>query len=148
MSEEKKEAEENQNKKSDPLKVSGMHYGARAEIFDNARKLRMKMTPAEKSLWEYLRKKPLGFKFRRQHPIHKYVLDFYCHKKRLSIEIDGDYHLDEEQQEKDRLRTEVLTGMGIREIRFSNEMVMSEFVEVCRVVEVELDGTPSPTPDP
>ena len=77
--------------KNDPLKISGMHDGAIPEIFRNAAKLRANMTETENIIWEFLRTKPSGFKFRRQHPINKYILDFYCHRKRLSIEIDGGY---------------------------------------------------------
>lgn len=65
--------------------------------------------------------KKLGAKFRRQHPFGRFILDFYCHEKKLAIEIDGGYHLDEAQQQYDALRTEYLREMGVREIRFSNE---------------------------
>ena len=56
-----------------------------------AEKLRAKMTEPEKKLWDFLKTKPLGFKFRRQHPFSTYVLDFYCHRAQLAIEIDGKY---------------------------------------------------------
>lgn len=107
----------------DPLKISGMHDGATPNVFRNAKKLRDTMTEPEKKLWDYLKLKPKGYKFRRQHPIAGYVLDFYCHKLRLSIEIDGAYHLKNEQREKDNERTEYLNQIGITEIRFSNEQV-------------------------
>jgi len=111
--------------KSDPLKISGMHYGASAKLFENADKLRKSMTEPEKILWEYLRTKPEGFKFRRQHPIGIYILDFYCHELRLSIEIDGGYHLSEEQKEKDSERTLYLNDLGIKEFRFKNDEVLN-----------------------
>ncbi|MEM6517631.1 MAG: DUF559 domain-containing protein, partial [Bacteroidota bacterium] len=79
--------------KKDPLKISGMHDSATPNIFKNAARLRSNMTEPKIKLWDYLKIKPKGFKFRRQHPIAGYVLDFYCHKLRLSIEIDGGYHL-------------------------------------------------------
>ena len=113
--------------KKDPLEISGMHYGATPSVFRNAQKLRDKMTEPEKKLWEYVKSKPKGFKFRRQHPIAGYVLDFYCHKLRLSIEIDGGYHLKKDQREKDKERTENLENIGITEIRFTNEQVLNEF---------------------
>jgi very-short-patch-repair endonuclease len=72
----------------DPLKEIGMHAGASPNIFRKAEMLRSKMTIYETKIWRFLSKKPLGFKFRRQHPFGIYVLDFYCHSKRLSIEID------------------------------------------------------------
>lgn len=86
--------------KNDDLNTSGMHNGATPSVFKNAAKLRASMTETEIRLRDYLRTKPIGFKFRRQHPISGYVLDFYCHKLRLSIEIDGGYHLQKEQIEK------------------------------------------------
>ena len=113
--------------KIDPLKISGMHNGATPKVFANAAKLRYKMTEPEIKLWEYLRTKPMGFKFRRQHPIAGYVLDFYCHKLKLSIEVDGGYHLKNEQKERDAERTEYLKSLGISEKRFTNSQVLDEF---------------------
>jgi len=70
-----------------------MHQNANANTFHKARWLKENETPAEKLLWEQLKGKKLdGFKFRRQHPLGKYILDFYCHTKKLAIEIDGGYH--------------------------------------------------------
>ena len=116
--------------KKEPLDISGMHYGAKSRIFKNAQMLRENMTEPEKVVWEYLRNRPFGFKFRRQHPIHNYILDFYCHKKRLCIEVDGGYHADKIQLEKDLERTRSLIHIGIREIRFSNDQVLNHFEEV------------------
>ncbi|MEM6517627.1 MAG: endonuclease domain-containing protein, partial [Bacteroidota bacterium] len=82
--------------------------------------------------------KPKGFKFRRQHPIAGYVLDFYCHKLRLSIEIDGGYHLKKEQQEKDAERTAYLNEVGITEIRFTNDLVLNNFQEVIEQINIHL----------
>lgn len=116
--------------KTDLLDISGMHYGAKSRIFDNARKLRENLTEQEKVVWEYLRNRPLGFKFRRQHPVHTYILDFYCHEKRLSIEVDGGYHTEEDQEEKDLERTRYLNQIGIKEIRFSNDQVLNHLEKV------------------
>ena len=104
-----------------------MHDGATPAIFKNALKLRQNMTAPELMLWEYLKTKPLQFKFRRQHPISRYVLDFYCHKLRLSIEIDGGYHLNSEQKTKDLERTRYLNSVGIIEIRFKNDEILNHF---------------------
>ena len=84
-----------------------MHDSATPRIFRNAARLRITMTEPEKVLWEYLKSKPLGFKFRRQHPIGFYVLDFYCHKKRISVEIDGGHHAASEQKEKDQFKNRI-----------------------------------------
>ncbi len=85
-----------------------MHDGAMPEIFRNAERLPANMTETEVLVWDFLQNKLLGFKFRRQHPINKYILDFYCHRKRLAIEIDGEYHLSSEQKEKDKERSAYL----------------------------------------
>jgi very-short-patch-repair endonuclease len=115
--------------KNNPLKISGMHDGATPRVFKNAAKLRSNMTEPEIKLWEYLKTKPLGYKFRRQHPISGYVLDFYCHKLKLSIEIDGGYHQNKEQKEKDAERTEYLNSVGITEYRFTNKDILNRFAE-------------------
>jgi len=128
----------NKDTKEAPLDISGMHYGAKRQLFDNARKLRENMTESEKLLWQHLRRRPLGFKFRRQHPIHVYILDFYCHKKRLPIEIDGGYHANENQREKDLVRTSYLKKIGINEIRFSNDQIFNQLKEVKLAIRSEL----------
>ena len=88
------------------------------------------MTEAEIKLWEYLKGRPMGFKFRRQHPISKYILDFYCHKLMLSIEVDGGYHFSKEQKIKDEDRTNYLKSIGIVEVRFTNEQVLNNYPSV------------------
>lgn len=114
----------------DALKISGMHNGATSNVFRNAAKLRDDMTEPEMRLWEYLKTKPFGFKIRRQHPLAGYVLDFYCHKLRLSIEIDGGYHLTKEQKEKDDERTKYIENLGITELRFTNNQVLQKYEDV------------------
>ena len=124
--------------KNDPLKISGMHDSATPRVYRNAARLRKNMTESETKLWEYLKTKPLGYKFRRQHPIAGYVLDFYCHKLKLSIEIDGGYHLKKEQREIDRERTEYLKSVGITEYRFSNEEILNHFEESIEFINSKL----------
>ena len=111
----------------DPLDISGMHYGANSRVFKNAAKLRAAMTESEIKLWEFLKTKPLGQKFRRQHPIAGYVIYFYCHKLRLSIELDGEYHLSKQQKAKDANRTSYLNDLGITELRYTNKQILEEF---------------------
>lgn len=80
----------------------GMWKGATESSFSEAQFLRKNETETEKILWENLRDNQLqGFKFRRQHPISLYIADFYCHKLKLIIEIDGGYHDSSEQVQKD-----------------------------------------------
>ncbi len=95
-----------------------------------ARRLRKCMTPAEKFLWEHLRPRPKGIKFRTQEPILGWIIDFYCTTKSLAIEIDGGYHQTPCQIEKDRLRDAVLARHDIQTIRFTNEEVFRDIESV------------------
>ena len=88
-----------------------------------ARELRHPQTSAEATLWRHLRNRNLIYKFRRQHPIDCFIIDFYCAKAKLLIEIDGESHLEKSQIEYDQVRTECLEALGARVIRFSNDAV-------------------------
>ena len=116
----------------DPLTEIGMHAGASPGIFKKAEMLRNKMTTSEEKMWNFLKKKPLGFKFRRQHPFGAYILDFYCHAKRLSIEIDGKNH--SYQYDYDKERTNFINSLLVEEIRFQNEEVMTNFNDVDKII--------------
>src|SRR5690554_6022164 len=70
------------------------------------------------------------YKFRRQHPIHIYIVDFYSHRLKLVIEVDGEYHNQEEQIQKDNQRTEILEFQDLNVIRFSNEEIINELPQV------------------
>ena len=108
-----------------------MWKGAPAGIFTNAIALRSRMTPEENLLWEELEKRKFfGLKFRRQHPILYYVADFYCHSLKLIIEIDGGYHQTISQRGKDLERTRNLEFNGVKVIRFTNEMINTDMVDV------------------
>ncbi|MBN1221463.1 MAG: endonuclease domain-containing protein [Anaerolineae bacterium] len=90
-------------------------------ILARARELRRQMTPAEQKLWQQLRGRQFyQLKFRRQHPLARFILDFYCHQHQLVIEVDGDSHADPAQKAYDAARTEWLEQRGLRVIRFSN----------------------------
>jgi very-short-patch-repair endonuclease len=80
---------------------TNMHYGASKIIFQYAEILRKSMTDAEKIIWERLCKNQLQVRIRRQHPIYKYIADYYCHELKLVIEIDGGIHLTKESREYD-----------------------------------------------
>lgn len=111
-------------KKDSKQPLVGMFKGAPSSSFKNAENLRKKMTQAESILWKELRdKRFLGLKFRRQHPIQFYIVDFYCHKHSLVIELDGGYHSLKEQKEKDIERESVLNDLGFIVLRFNNEDV-------------------------
>jgi very-short-patch-repair endonuclease len=108
-----------------------MHHAAKSDLFEYVKYLRENMTKAETVLWKKIRNKRLaGFKFRNQHPIHVYILDFYCHETKLSIEVDGEYHLDKYQVQYDNDRTQFLAEIGIRELRFTNAQILENIDNV------------------
>ena len=95
-----------------------------------ASELRQNMTKYEKKLWfQYLRTCPV--RFQRQKPIGRYIVDFYCAKAKLVIELDGSGHYEETQEAYDKRRTAYLERMGLRELRYSNIQIAREFREVC-----------------
>jgi very-short-patch-repair endonuclease len=96
------------------------------EKLDRARELRREMTPAEKILWNELRAHKLGVHFRRQQVIAGFIVDFYCHKTDLVIELDGSVHDGIEQKENDAERDKALGEMGLRVFRFRNEDVIKD----------------------
>ena len=95
---------------------------------ERARELRREMTPAEKLLWQEVRAKKLGVHFRRQQVIAGFIVDFYCHKADLVIEVDGDIH--DLQREEDARRESVLREMGLTLVRFRNEDVIKDLPAV------------------
>ena len=105
------------------------------EKLQRAKELRRNMTPAEKILWNELRANKLGVHFRRQQVIAGFIVDFYCHKFALAVEVDGDIH--DLQQEEDERREKVLNEMGLRVVRFGNdEVVRNLSVVVGRIREL------------
>ncbi len=101
-----------------------MFYAASRNTFAMARVLRKNMTDTEKILWKRLKDKGIfKVKFRRQHPVDIFVLDFYCHELKLAIEVDGEIHLSTETREYDDGRTYELEKYGIKIIRFTNEQI-------------------------
>ena len=107
-----------------PYKQGGMFEGASHIIFTNAKHLRKNMTDAETILWVHLKRGINGIKFRRQHPIGLYIADFYCHKAKLIIEVDGSIHNNEDVKESDELRQKELENWGYTIIRFTNKMIL------------------------
>ena len=120
-----------------------LFYTAKPGIFEKAKGLRAEMTEAEMKLWLKIRKNQLfGFKFRRQHPIFLFIVDFYCHKAKLVIEIDGKVHEDPEQKEYDEQRTYELEHLGLKVIWFSNEDVLKNIDYVIRQIREQLKKSP------
>ena len=89
-------------------------------------------------LWEHIRARQLAVKFNRQHIISDYIVDFVCLEKKLVIEVDGTYHSEYEQIEKDEFRTERLNAMGFTVIRFSNEEVLENIQQVINTIRTKL----------
>jgi very-short-patch-repair endonuclease len=115
--------------------------GASVTTFENARINRKAPTATEAIMWEKLRGKKInGHKFRRQHPINTFIADFYCHEKKLIVEIDGEYHFQDDQPQYDAWRTETLESLGITVIRFSNYEVENEIEKVINLLKVILQN--------
>ena len=111
-----------------------MFYKADPLIFQNARELRNKLTPAEQTFWLRLKEQFPEYKFRRQHPISIYIADFYCHKLKLVIEIDGSIHDSEEAKLADEKRQKYLENLNLTVIRFTNEQIRSEVENVIKII--------------
>lgn len=116
-----------------------LFHGANSKLFEFSKALRRNQTEAEEIIWQCLRnRKILNFKFRRQHPVGKYIADFYCHEAKLIIEVDGEIHNNPENQEYDQNRTDQLNEIGITVIRFTNEDVNNNLDEVINAIKVHL----------
>ena len=112
------------------------------------RSLRDSLTPAEAVLWKNLQRSQLnGNKFRRQHSVGNYILDFYCPESRLAIELDGQGHFNSITSEYDGARTKFLRQLNIRVLRFENRAVFENLDAVLEVIRNHAT-TPSPPPEP
>ena len=112
-----------------------MHGDASQTLYQLARQWRNNATNAENILWGYLKKKPLGFKFRRQHPYSVYILDFYCHRLKFVIELDGGVHDVEDVRQNDITRQRLLEKEGMLVVRFQNEQVEKHLNDVIKFIE-------------
>jgi very-short-patch-repair endonuclease len=115
-------------------------YNNLPELKAFRKELRNKLTPAEAALWNQLKQKQLaGVKFRRQHSIGLYIVDFYAPAKALAIELDGDYHFSSSQAEYDNERTLFLQQFGVKVLRFENELVFTLLDVVLEEIKGELE---------
>ncbi len=128
--------------------VENLFKGAAPMLFEYAHRMRLvDKTEAEERLWQALRNRKVeNCKFRRQHPIGNVILDFYCHERKLAVEIDGGYHNEQEQKEHDAARTQVVNEFGIRVIRFSNEEVLKDTETTVNKISEALKGGPADAP--
>jgi very-short-patch-repair endonuclease len=121
---------------------SGRIRGVSREVQQAAKELRREMTAAERELWNGLRGWKLdgGARFRRQHPLGRFILDFYCASHRLCIEVDGGVH--DTQRERDAERDATLAAANIRTLRVRNEEVLADLPRVLRRIEWAMQNPP------
>lgn len=116
-----------------------MFYGALPIHFEFAKELRNNQTQAEILLWNNLDLIHInGIRFKRQHPILYFIADFYCHKAKLIIELDGSYHQLPEQYLYDKNRDKELEELGLKVIRFTNSDVFNNIENVLETIEKEI----------
>ena len=120
------------------------YHGAKAYTFEQARALKANSTEAEELLWQKLKAKRFhGLKFRRQHPINKFVVDFYCNELKLVIEVDGGIHLKEDIRERDIERENIISEFGLTIVRYTNEEIMDNIICVLIKLETYIKKQPS-----
>ena len=139
---------QNDSNSNSPLGVGGvlgggcknsMFYGALPIHFELAKKLRNNQTEAELYLWDNLQRLTyLNIRFKRQHPVLYFIADFYCHKAKIIIEVDGGYHDIPEQYLYDRNRENELNELGLKVVRFTNEEILNSIEKVLRTIEKEI----------
>jgi very-short-patch-repair endonuclease len=110
------------------------------EVRSRARELRHSLTPSEELLWTRLRNRGLGAKFRRQHTIGPFIVDFYCSRCRLVVEIDGDVHASPGQAARDAARTTWLEERGYEVIRFQAREVVRNLAGVLEAIRAHVRG--------
>ncbi|WP_168210855.1 endonuclease domain-containing protein [Persicimonas caeni] len=120
-------------------------YNDRAQLLERARWLRKNQTWPEKRLWARLRRRQVGgYKFRRQYVLEPFIIDFYCLKRKVAVEVDGPVHSREDLAEKDEARTETLEEQyGVKMLRFSVQDIYQRIEEVLEEIEcacAERDG--------
>ena len=123
-----------------------MYYGAKPVLFRLAEDMRKNSTTAEKILWQFLKKlRRNGFIFRRQHPMDIFIADFYCHRIKLVIEVDGDIHLNDENIQYDDSRSGELERFGIKVVRFKNDEVTNNLDHVIKEINMIINELSSPS---
>jgi very-short-patch-repair endonuclease len=136
------------NLKIDPMFSKKRLLPYAANLKEKARDLRNQSTPAEKRFWNGLRKMPFyeSLTFNRKKPIGNYIVDFYCHRLHLVVEIDGDSHGQTETQLKDIERTRFLQSQGLTVLRFTNSEIDKSLDAVMVEIETFIKKGKSPLP--
>jgi len=116
------------------------YFGASTELLKRAKQLRMNLTKTESLLWDRLKnKKNFPIRWRRQHPAHKFILDFYCPFLKLAVEIDGDSHLSESAKFYDQDRDKIMLEFGVTTLRFTNDDILKRIDGVENKIRVEIE---------
>jgi len=129
----------------------GGHPPAQRPVVYRARQLRREMSVPERMLWQVLRQRPNGVKFRRQHPIGPYVVDFCCLNARLVIEVDGFSHDTGNRPVRDEIRTKFLTESGFRVLRVSAKRILADAIGTAEAIVARAESPlhrPSDGPPP
>ncbi len=114
-----------------------------------ARSLRKNMTDAEQALWTKIRRRQIhGLQFYRQKPLYSFIVDFYCPKAKLVIEVDGSQHFDSDHIKKDETRDAQLTALGLKVLRFNNRQILTEIDAVLSVIWDTIEAIVQIPPDP
>ena len=108
-------------------------------LTDICRQFRQEPTIAEFVLWSKLKNKQIGYKFRRQHPIHPFVVDFYCPKVKLIVEVDGPIHINPDNQSKDKDRGKILESTSNKILRVTNNDVLNNLEAVINLIKITCD---------
>ena len=112
------------------------------ELKNLRRELRKNLTPAEARLWKFLQNSQLeGRKFRRQHSIGRYIIDFYCPKEKIAIELEGNVHFNPVNEQYDLLRTEFLNSYNIKVVKFENKEVFEKIEIVIEIIKSNFKNT-------
>ena len=121
------------------------HFDANFKTKSKAKFLRRNQTPAEAKFWHMVRDKKIGgLKFRRQHPLGRFVVDFYCHELLLVVELDGNIHERKSVKMRDEIREQKIKELGLKVLRFSNEDVYFNLDLIADKIIAFKENGPSP----
>jgi very-short-patch-repair endonuclease len=115
-----------------------MFYGAKPVTFERARLMRENMTDGELALWARLKQNQLGVRFKPQHPVAFFIVDFYCHELQLALEVDGPIHAF--QRQYDESRSDEIQKYGIQVLRFTDYQVKNDLEKVIEIIRNEINA--------
>lgn len=125
-----------------------MFYGASPAIFSKAKSLRNNTTQSESRIWLLIKDRYKNFKFRRQHPMGPYIADFYCHKLKLVIELDGKHHFEDTNQiAHDKQRDDDMMKWGVKVLRYPNRISHEIILTDIENIISDFHAQPGPSTD-